>query len=685
MSDSNSMNRIIPTENLGGMGDTDDLVVVGMVDHDGEGGIGVISSDNGMSRRPRGIDAKASGNQDAAGESSGTPAPKRRETEKRKAVDGSVEDSLARGATKRLVASKAAPKATVAPKTNVKTTHGNGDAPTRGMGILSKVLIAILVIFLGALVGVWMYGRAHYSEHLFPGRRVDGVNVSDMTAKEAMAATSVERWSFVVDDRGSRYELDSDDVGFQTEEIDFAKIIADQDVNLWFLHVIAPDTNEAIRKSTYDRNAVHESVMALPCISEERDQPVDASVKRAENGTSYEIVPEEEGNVVKAEVIEAAVEKALSEGQNGAIDLEKSDAYVHPLVYANDESIVSAVDTANKWMRTSITYDIDGLESVETLGPETISQWVDIVRDEPEEKPDNEDDDQSDEHGEEGEDKDEETKDQKDDQGDGSAVQVFGRVAPDDGGGMFYQVSETVLDDGIRADTKNDSRPKPTFRATFNDDGLRGWLSGIGDEYDTVGKPKTITTPNGDVKEVSGGGSYGWITDEASEFDAIKASMESGETVHREFAMKQRAALPKGQNEWGNTYIEIDLSAQHLWYIRNGEVILSYGVITGKSGYETPAMVSQVYSKVTDIVLISPWKDPKTGEPTYKTHIDVGLVISGDGGILCHDAPWQPNSGFGKPGYHWSGGSHGCCNMRTSDCWELYNTASVGDPVVVHY
>jgi hypothetical protein len=175
-------------------------------------------------------------------------------------------------------------------------------------------------------------------------------------------------------------------------------------VNLWFLHVIAPDTNEAIRKSTYDRNAVHESVMALPCISEERDQPVDASVKRAENGTSYEIVPEEEGNVVKAEVIEAAVEKALSEGQNGAIDLEKSDAYVHPLVYANDESIVSAVDTANKWMRTSITYDIDGLESVETLGPETISQWVDIVRDEPEEKPDNEDDDQSDEHGEEGED-----------------------------------------------------------------------------------------------------------------------------------------------------------------------------------------------------------------------------------------------------------------------------------------
>lgn len=85
------------------------------------------------------------------------------------------------------------------------------------------------------------------------------------------------------------------------------------------------------------------------------------------------------------------------------------------------------------------------------------------------------------------------------------------------------------------------------------------------------------------------------------------------------------------------------------------------------------------------MTLVSPWKDPKTGEPTYKTHIDVGLVISDDYQVLCHDAPWQPSSGFGSPSYHWGGGSHGCCNMRAGDCWELYNTASVGDPVIVHY
>lgn len=638
MSDSNGMDRIPPTENLGGMGDTDDLSVVGMVDQgeQDEGGFGVITGDE-------------------------------QPTERRKPVDS----DLPRDEKKKpkFLEKVAAGKD--------KGKHSEAKTKETGKSVVPKVLLACLVVFLGALVGVWAYGRAHYSEHLFPGRTVDGVNVSGMTAKEAEEATSVDRWSFVVDDQGARYELGAEDVGFETEEIDFNQIIADQDVNLWFLRVIAPEKNEAIRKSTYDSNKVHESVQALPCVSGEREQPVDASVRRKDEGVAYEIVPEVEGNVVKADVIEDAVEKALSEGQDGAIDLEKSNAYVRPAVYSDNESMIAAVELANKWLGTSITYDIDGLESVETLDPETIAQWVDIVREDPE-KPAEE---QSEE-----EPKPEEDKDEGDDEdGDGKAIQVFGRNAPGDTGGMFYQVNETVLDDGIRADTANDDEPKPTFHATFNDDGLKGWLAGIGEEYDTAGKPRTITNPNGEVKEVSGGGSYGWITDEASEFDAIKASLDKGEQTHREFAMKQRAALPKGQNEWGNTYIEIDLSEQHLWYIRDGEVVLSYGVITGKRGYETPTMVSQVYSKVTDIVLISPWKDPVTGEPTYKTHIDVGLVISDDGGILCHDAPWQPSYGFGSPSYHWGGGSHGCCNMKTSQCWELYNTASVGDPVVVHY
>lgn len=664
---------------LGGAGETDDLSVVGIAADEGDGagadGIGVIGDDGGALGRTR----------------------RRKPTPRAKGRPGKGDKTDPAGDADE-------PTSVSADSAQDAARAVSAGKPRRGTGakrkgsVLRKVLVAVAVVIVAAVAGTWLWGRSHYSEHLFPGWRVDGVNVGGMTAAEAAEATSVDRWSFTVDDRGESYELDADDVGFETEEIDFAAAIADQDVNMWFMHVLSPEESESVRQSTYDSDKVHESVMALACVSGEREAPVDAEVRRAEGGLSYEIVPEVEGNTVNPAVIETAVEEALAEGRPGSIDLDEADAYIHPLVYRDDPAIRSAVDTANKWMSTSITYDIDGLDSVETLGPETISQWVSVVREDPEgvdaveadadadgDADGSEVDAETDADG----DEDEEAGGEPADASDGgdevewaeasmSSRQVFGRDAGSSEGG-FILVSETVVED------RPDERAKPTFTAVFDDAALRAWLAGIGEEYDTVGKPKTITNPNGDVKEVSGGGAYGWLTDEASEFDAVKASVEAGEQTHREFAMKQRAALPKGQNEWGNTYIEIDLTEQHLWYIRNGEVVLSYGVITGKRGYETPVMVSQVYDKQTDVTLISPWKDPKTGEPTYKTHIDVGLVISDDYQVLCHNAPWQPSYGFGSSGYHWSGGSHGCCNMRTSDCWELYETASVGDPVVVHY
>ena len=533
--------------------------------------------------------------------------------------------------------------------------RGKGGIPLGG-----KIAMGVGAALLVAAVGGWAYGRNWYSSHLFPAVTVDGASVGGMTAAEAREATSVERWSFEVADGSETYHLSASDVDFRTDEVDFDGMIARQDTNLWFAHVISPDANDTVRSSTYDADSLRRAVDALPCVSGDRQDPVDAGFERRQGSVEFRVVPEIEGDRADASKIEAAVSRALGEGRSGSIDLGKEGAYLRPAVYRDNESLVSAVDTANRWLSTRITYDIDGLPAAETLGPETIAPWVGISRTDSEPA------------------------------GEGAARPTEQVVEEAHGRQVFgaekearpYQVSD---DSGKSspADERGDAGVK--FDATFDESGLKAWIAGIGQEYDTAGKPRTITTPTGKVATVDGGGNYGWITDEATEFEAAKASIQNGEVAQREFAMKQRAALPKGQNEWGNTYIEIDLSSQHLWYVQNGSTVLSYDVITGKRGYETPTMVSSVQRKTTNEVLISPWKDPVTGEPTYKTHIDVGLVISDDGAILCHDAPWQPSYGFDDASYHYSGGSHGCCNMRTSDCWELYNTASVGDPVIVHY
>lgn len=224
-----------------------------------------------------------------------------------------------------------------------------------------------------------------------------------------------------------------------------------------------------------------------------------------------------------------------------------------------------------------------------------------------------------------------------------------------------------------------------TFSATLDEASIRTYLTTIGRRYDTQGNPVTITSPDGRTIDVPGTEQdTGWVTDEGGEYDRLVTDIKEGKDVHREFTMRQRAGSKSGVDIWGTTYIEVDLSSQRCWYVANGEVRASFGIVSGKDGYDTPTGVTKVYKKVTDVVLVSPWKDPATGEPTYKTHIDVGLVISADGGILIHDAPWQPESGFGDASYHHHGGSHGCVNAMGSDVWGLYDIVSTGTPVVTH-
>ena len=117
------------------------------------------------------------------------------------------------------------------------------------------------------------------------------------------------------------------------------------------------------------------------------------------------------------------------------------------------------------------------------------------------------------------------------------------------------------------------------MNVTFNTDAVRAWLTEFGDTYDTQGTTRTITTPTGKTAEVSGG-DYGWSIDEDTEFEALTNSIKNGETVTKEPAYYQTAAA-HGAQDWGTTYLEVDLSAQHMWYIVDGNIALETDVVTG--------------------------------------------------------------------------------------------------------
>ena len=217
------------------------------------------------------------------------------------------------------------------------------------------------------------------------------------------------------------------------------------------------------------------------------------------------------------------------------------------------------------------------------------------------------------------------------------------------------------------------------MNVTFNEDAVREWMREFGSKYDTVGTSRTITTPTGKSAEVSGG-TYGWIVDEAAETENLINSIKNGEVAEREPAYKQTAAS-HGAQDWGNTYIEVDIAAQHMWYIVDGSIAMESDVVTGlpADGRDTPTGVYSILYTERDSTLKGE-VDPATGKPSYETPVAFWMPFTWQGHGF-HDATWQ--SSFGGSRYQ-TNGSHGCVNMPYDKAEQLFGMISAGTPVIVH-
>lgn len=65
------------------------------------------------------------------------------------------------------------------------------------------------------------------------------------------------------------------------------------------------------------------------------------------------------------------------------------------------------------------------------------------------------------------------------------------------------------------------------------------------------------------------GGTYGWEIDQEGETEKLMADLASGQDVTREpvFFMDPYPG-PKDGSDIGDTYVEIDLGAQHMWFYK---------------------------------------------------------------------------------------------------------------------
>lgn len=205
----------------------------------------------------------------------------------------------------------------------------------------------------------------------------------------------------------------------------------------------------------------------------------------------------------------------------------------------------------------------------------------------------------------------------------------------------------------------------------FNTKRIRDYLYTLANHYDTCGTVRDFLTSSDKWIKI-GGGDYGWKIDiEGEAADLIQAIL-SGKTIIKEPRYSQKGAV-YSLNDIGLTYVEIDLSKQHLWFYKNGLLIAQGNVVTGdvKDGYETPEGIYSLKYRIRNAVL--------KGE-NYRSNVSYWMPFNNDIGI--HDATWR--SGFGGNIYL-TRGSHGCINAPYKLAETLFNNITVGTPIICYY
>ncbi|MBQ9321998.1 MAG: L,D-transpeptidase, partial [Eubacterium sp.] len=159
----------------------------------------------------------------------------------------------------------------------------------------------------------------------------------------------------------------------------------------------------------------------------------------------------------------------------------------------------------------------------------------------------------------------------------------------------------------------------------------------------------------------------------------LKADLESNQEVTREPVYVKT-------NDWGNpyylkrngtddlagTYIEADLTKQHLWYYKDGQLVTESDFVSGD--------VSEERETTTGLFYLAYMESPSMLEgQDYNTEVQYWMAFHEGEGL--HDAVWRGS--FGGNIYQ-TNGSHGCLNLPLSAARTIYENTQPGTPIIIY-
>lgn len=208
-------------------------------------------------------------------------------------------------------------------------------------------------------------------------------------------------------------------------------------------------------------------------------------------------------------------------------------------------------------------------------------------------------------------------------------------------------------------------------RVFLDEEKVRDFVEEKASEHDTYGRKRNFLTTQGVELTLQRGG-YGWKVDREAETQELLRLIKEGSVTDRE-PVYTVTAYHKGEDDIGASYVEIDLTNQHLYLYIDGQIVLETDFVSGdvSQGNTTPPGIFGITYKTRNAVL--------RGE-TYETPVSYWMPYNGNIGM--HDADWRRK--FGGDIYL-TNGSHGCVNLPVAQAAKIYEYMKQGFPIVSYY
>lgn len=206
---------------------------------------------------------------------------------------------------------------------------------------------------------------------------------------------------------------------------------------------------------------------------------------------------------------------------------------------------------------------------------------------------------------------------------------------------------------------------------TIDEEKAAEFVKGLAKKYNTAYSPKTLETSYGQTVTINGG-FYGWQIDRKAELESLLEVIREGKSVTRE-PVYLLSAASHGELDYGNTYVEINLTAQHLFYYKDGELLIESDFVSGNpaNGNATPGGAYAITYTERNATL--------KGQ-NYRTPVSYWMPFNGNIGM--HDSSWR--SSFGGVIYQ-TNGSHGCINLPPAVAKTIFENIEKGIPVLCYH